>query len=127
MPGVVGGGEEARAVKGGSAGRVAHGESRPPSPDEQHHHARERRTWRMVSKLNVRPFHSVNSPEVEPVRMRLASGVNCAARRVPRDEVGTRFSVRALFTWTVREVQFESRRTVTTLTGHRSLLVDVWA
>lgn len=35
------------------------------------------RTWRIVSKLNVSPFQSVNSPEVEPVKMRRASGVNC--------------------------------------------------
>lgn len=34
------------------------------------------RTCRIVSKLNVKPFHSVNSPLVEPVRMRRASGVN---------------------------------------------------
>ena len=31
---------------------------------------------RMVSKLNVSPFQSVNSPLVEPVRMRRASGVH---------------------------------------------------
>lgn len=32
--------------------------------------------WRMVSKLKVRPFHSVNSPLWEPVRTLLASGVH---------------------------------------------------
>ena len=31
---------------------------------------------RIVSKLNVRPFHSVNSPLVEPVKIRRASGVH---------------------------------------------------
>lgn len=29
----------------------------------------------MVSKLNVNPFHSVNSPELAPVTNRLPSGV----------------------------------------------------
>ena len=31
---------------------------------------------RIVSKLNVRPFQSVNSPLVDPVRMRRPSGVH---------------------------------------------------
>lgn len=35
--------------------------------------------WRMVSKLNVRPFHAVNSPLVEPVSMRRPSGVQVTA------------------------------------------------
>lgn len=32
--------------------------------------------WRIVSKLNVRPFHKVNSPLVEPVNTRRPSGVH---------------------------------------------------
>jgi len=36
----------------------------------------DRLTWRIVSKLNVNPFHNVNSPLVDPVKIRLASGVN---------------------------------------------------
>lgn len=32
--------------------------------------------WRIVSKLNVRPFQSVNSPLVDPVRTRRPSGVH---------------------------------------------------
>lgn len=32
-------------------------------------------TWRIVSKLNVNPFQSVNSPEEAPVTSRLPSGV----------------------------------------------------
>lgn len=31
----------------------------------------------MVSKLKVRPFHSVNSPLVDPVKTRRPSGVHC--------------------------------------------------
>ena len=31
---------------------------------------------RIVSKLKVKPFHSVNSPLVEPVNIRRASGVH---------------------------------------------------
>jgi hypothetical protein len=31
---------------------------------------------RIVSKLNVNPFHAVNSPLVEPVSMRRPSGVH---------------------------------------------------
>lgn len=33
---------------------------------------------KIVSKLKVRPFHSVNSPLVEPVKIRRASGVHYA-------------------------------------------------
>ena len=32
--------------------------------------------WRIVSKLNVSPFHSVNSPLVDPVKTRRHSGVH---------------------------------------------------
>lgn len=32
--------------------------------------------WRIVSKLNVRPFQRVNSPLVEPVKTRRDSGVH---------------------------------------------------
>ena len=32
---------------------------------------------KMVSKLNVSPFQSVNSPLVEPVKTRRPSGVHC--------------------------------------------------
>ena len=35
--------------------------------------------WRMVSKLNVSPFHSVNSPLVDPVKTRRHSGVHCSS------------------------------------------------
>ena len=31
---------------------------------------------KIVSKLNVSPFQSVNSPDVEPVKTRLPSGVH---------------------------------------------------
>lgn len=33
-------------------------------------------TCRIVSKLNVKPFHNVNSPELAPVTRRLPSGVH---------------------------------------------------
>lgn len=36
--------------------------------------------WRIVSKLNVNPFHSVNSPLVDPVRTRRYSGVHYSSR-----------------------------------------------
>lgn len=60
---------------------------------------------KIVSKLKVRPFHSVNSPLVEPVRTRRPSGVHYKNVR----------SLRAA----------KNLRTVTTFTGHRILLVDV--
>ena len=34
-------------------------------------------TCKMVSKLNVKPFHRVNSPLDAPVMRRLPSGVHC--------------------------------------------------
>jgi hypothetical protein len=36
--------------------------------------------WRIVSKLNVNPFHSVNSPLVDPVKTRRYSGVHYNSR-----------------------------------------------
>ena len=36
--------------------------------------------WRIVSKLNVSPFHNVNSPLVDPVKTRRHSGVHYNSR-----------------------------------------------
>ena len=38
--------------------------------------------WRIVSKLNVSPFHSVNSPLVDPVKTRRHSGVHYSSRNL---------------------------------------------
>lgn len=79
------------------------------------------RTWRIVSKLKVRPFQRVNSPEVDPVSTRRASGVHCAG------------FVRWGLEVSLPSPKFESsresapRRTFTILTGQRILLVEVWA
>lgn len=75
------------------------------------------RTWRIVSKLKVKPFQRVNSPLVEPVKIRLASGVNyCseAAKRVNERDVH-------------RKKERERELTVTMLTGQRILFVEVCA
>lgn len=42
-----------------------------------------RQTCRIVSKLNVRPFHSVNSPLEAPVTNLLPSGVHCNKQKWP--------------------------------------------
>lgn len=46
----------------------------------------------MVSKLNVRPFQSVNSPELAPVTKRLPSGVQAMQK------IGHRILLVAVFT-----------------------------
>lgn len=46
----------------------------------------------MVSKLNVRPFQSVNSPELAPVTNRLPSGVHASVN------MGQRILFVAVFT-----------------------------
>jgi hypothetical protein len=62
----------------------------------------------MVSKLNVRPFQSVNSPLVEPVSMRRDSGVHYIL--LGREGYNQKI-------W--------KKRTSTTFTGQRILLVEV--
>ena len=64
--------------------------------------------WRMVSKLNVRPFQSVNSPLVEPVRTLRPSGVHYHSYQHGR-----------------RYEDKDREHTATQFTGHRILLVDV--
>lgn len=73
-------------------------------------------TCRIVSKLKVRPFHSVNSPLVEPVRIRRASGVNCntAEDAVSKGDKAETCRVIVVLTLTM-------------LTGHLILFVEVWA
>lgn len=69
------------------------------------------RTWRIVSKLNVSPFHKVNSPLVDPVKIRLASGVNYVRE----------------CQWLVCRMREERKKklTVAILTGQRILFVEV--
>lgn len=50
------------------------------------------RTCRIVSKLNVRPFHNVNSPLEAPVTRRLPSGVQAIQK------IGHRILFVAVFT-----------------------------
>lgn len=66
---------------------------------------------KIVSKLNVRPFHSVNSPLVEPVSIRRASGVHCDpfSQRI-------KHTIHSVKMWGL---------TTTQLTGHLILFVDV--
>lgn len=52
-----------------------------PEWDQARARTAESWAWRIVSKLKVRPFQRVNSPLVEPVKMRRASGVNCGGRK----------------------------------------------
>lgn len=49
-------------------------------------------TCKMVSKLNVSPFQSVNSPELAPVTSRLPSGVHANVK------IGHRILFVAVFT-----------------------------
>ena len=65
---------------------------------------------RIVSKLKVKPFHNVNSPLVEPVNIRRASGVHYGS-----------FSVEEL----TQRAYIARKLTTTQLTGHLILLVDV--
>ena len=44
--------------------------------------------WRIVSKLNVSPFHNVNSPLVDPVKTRRHSGVHYSSRNVSESICG---------------------------------------
>ena len=68
--------------------------------------------WRIVSKLNVRPFHNVNSPLVDPVKTRRHSGVHYDNRNASEQIRGWYFCSEVL--------------TTTQFTGHRILFVDVW-
>lgn len=67
----------------------------------------------MVSKLNVRPFHNVNSPLVEPVSTRRPSGVHCRSQKakVMTNARGQGTGVKWL--------------TATTFTGNLILFVEV--
>ena len=56
--------------------------------------------WRMVSKLKVSPFHSVNSPLVEPVRTRRDSGVHCIPVQLVAFWVSKRGAYRYNVHWT---------------------------
>lgn len=58
-------------------------------------------TCKIVSKLKVSPFHSVNSPELAPVTKRLPSGVHASVK------MGHRILLVAVFT----------KRVVTALIG----------
>lgn len=56
-------------------------------------------TWRIVSKLNVKPFQRVNSPELAPVISRRPSGVHAKQKmghRILFVAVLTNFDVMAL-------------------------------
>lgn len=62
-------------------------------------------TWRIVSKLNVRPFHSVNSPVYAPVIKRRLSGVHLPSKLQSNKKL---------------------KSTLTQLMGHFCLLIDEW-
>lgn len=47
---------------------------------EKRHELFDKITCKMVSKLNVNPFQSVNSPELAPVTNRLPSGVQASVK-----------------------------------------------
>lgn len=54
---------------------VSHETSHDPACDHSNARTAQSCACRMVSKLNVRPFHKVNSPEALPVSTRRPSGV----------------------------------------------------
>lgn len=75
-------------------------------------------TCKMVSKLKVSPFHSVNSPLEAPVTRRRPSGVHCTE---------THSAIRAAFDTqrTHRHQKVKPCLTLITKTGHLTLLVEV--
>lgn len=74
-------------------------------------------TCKMVSKLKVSPFHSVNSPLEAPVTRRRPSGVHCTE---------THSAIRAAFnTQRTQTPEVKLSLTLITNTGHLTLLVEV--